>query len=961
MQSLPLRSLCWRIYLGILPDDVFGYAQDIERVWPTHIQKERAAYQHLQAQWVVNPRRVGTVSGRGCGPGMSEQDLGVLNPLSQDENHITKETTGLPHWMTDTLFMEYGDAGGLQSPWKQYFKDQELREMIKKDVKRTFPDDSYYQSERVQEIMTNVLFIYSKVHSSVSYRQGMHELVAPLLAAIDADSVDVSRIDPYLLSSQTPTTRVVLEILDRQYIEHDTYALFDHLMQTCAPWYHVSQESQASRPRPASHRHDPTARSKDDIEKLDMIRQQEAKQSIPIVMKCHKLFHDRLSQIDPELVTRIKDLKIEPQIFGIRWFRLLFSREIVDRRNMFALWDCIFADNTSGPLGLCEWVALVMLLAVQHDVVSGNYVESLQSLLHFPRLRAPSQKALAQTPSLASCVSNLSSVGVCAALDTPVKLPQLSNPALLPAQRIAIQAVFLRNWALPTVGALIAKQWDYWLGRISPAGEDEGRDNVSDSEEKSTLNEDAEPARRRAHTLPEMDDDTGGRGDDEESVYSDTLSNHYSQSLHAVPIPIPSAIKSIRASPLGSCTQPKAAKTRKSQRKHYTGSSIRNQNSPAMASICQSPRHSIQSIPASPISSSPCGSESVYSIMPSIQPGAGGHFPALGQGDSSQVVTMARSSNERLLSLGVLTDDALSFSAEFLRSLDTSQRDGKSVNIVASELSTLTSLLSNMAGMWRVAVQGGDAGPGAQHSNSEVAPTTSAQPRDGGGIANKAFSSMHEAVLECMSNLRLQIPAKALESATDGGDGRAWTTMATPPASKSSKAANSTAMNSTLTDTPKNIQKPTKATAQTTSSPPVNNDGGKTQSSNLRSHQRDSVAASAKDSSNMATKPDSLLLAKASSLSPSMPDEPLKPNGNIAHIPHGYPAHTFVPGKDDELDSKQTQQHQACFEDSSNRNKTNCNSDNSPSTLVADFPKPIKPVAPSSPPPFDDFASSVWR
>ena len=77
---LPLRSLCWRIYLGILPDDAFGHTQDIVRIWPTHIQKERAAYQHLQAQWAVNPHAEEASSS------LDTQDWAVLNPLSQDEN-----------------------------------------------------------------------------------------------------------------------------------------------------------------------------------------------------------------------------------------------------------------------------------------------------------------------------------------------------------------------------------------------------------------------------------------------------------------------------------------------------------------------------------------------------------------------------------------------------------------------------------------------------------------------------------------------------------------------------------------------------------------------------------------------------------------------------------------------------------------------------------------------------------
>ena len=533
--------------------------------------------------------------------------------------------------------------------------------------------------------MTNVLFIYSKVHCSVSYRQGMHELLAPLLAAIDVDSVDMIHADPYCLASQTPIMKVIFEILDRRFIEHDTYALFDHLMQTCAPWYHVPQESRERLPRIGTHRK-PAISTKQEVERLDMIRQHEIERSIPIVAKCHKLFQNKLSRIDPELTDRIKELKIEPQLFGIRWFRLLFSREITDRENMFALWDCLFADKTNGPLDLAEWVALVMLLAIRNELVTGDYTDCLKKLLNFPKLPLPSYRSLKDAPSLPRNLPNSptkDNSGSLAHISTPFNLPSLNNPALLLAQRLAIQAVSLRSCPFPSMAERITQQWDHWAGRITiPTDTDEQSSGESDSF-----------VRRRAQTLPDMDDLDGDRA----SVYSDPLAT-LSRSIYAVPI---------RSQPShhhnGSLmkfhTRSPSGRRRNQQRKHYTGTNIRQQNSNTNSPRLVANYH-YQPIPASPLSSSPCGSDSVYSIMPNIKPIS---HQAM-QGNNHTLIKH----NEALISLGSLTEKALANTIRFLSKVtsDTEKNSGDSistpsVSVDQQSFQNLMAMLSELTESWQ--------------------------------------------------------------------------------------------------------------------------------------------------------------------------------------------------------------------------------------------------------------------
>lgn len=60
-------------------------------------------------------------------------------------------------------------------------------------------------------------------------------------------------------------------------------------------------------------------------------------------------------QIDPILKNHLDGLDIVPQVFLIRWIRLLFGREF-EFESVLALWDVLFAEDPS--LELVEHICL---------------------------------------------------------------------------------------------------------------------------------------------------------------------------------------------------------------------------------------------------------------------------------------------------------------------------------------------------------------------------------------------------------------------------------------------------------------------------------------------------------------------------------------------------------------------------------------------------------------------------
>ncbi|KAL0074506.1 rab-GTPase-TBC domain-containing protein [Phycomyces blakesleeanus] len=235
------------------------------------------------------------------------------------------------------------------NPWQQFFADSEIRKIIRQDVDRTFPDVEYFRSEETQQRMTDILFIYCKINHDVSYRQGMHELLAPLYWIIDKDSIDLSENGDDLTSVSEPATKIMMQVLNSTYVEHDAYLLFERMMKYAKPWYEFNDD-------------------------------------VPSRPACRRIQHEYLQAIDPPLYKHLESFGIEPQLYGIRWLRLLFGREF-DINDLLKLWDAIFAQDPT--LKIAEYICLAILLRVRDKLINHEYAECLTLLMRPSHLSGP--------------------------------------------------------------------------------------------------------------------------------------------------------------------------------------------------------------------------------------------------------------------------------------------------------------------------------------------------------------------------------------------------------------------------------------------------------------------------------------------------------------------------------------------------------------------------------------------
>jgi len=88
-----------------------------------------------------------------------------------------------------------------------------------------------------------------------------------------------------------------------------------------------------------------------------------------------------LKRHDLALYQRLEKLEIFPQIYGIRWLRLLFGREF-SFRDTLVVWDAILADSC--PPSLADQIVVSLLMSVRELLLKYDYPDAVQLLMKLP-------------------------------------------------------------------------------------------------------------------------------------------------------------------------------------------------------------------------------------------------------------------------------------------------------------------------------------------------------------------------------------------------------------------------------------------------------------------------------------------------------------------------------------------------------------------------------------------------
>lgn len=315
------RSICWKIFLECLPDS--------RSDWIIATRAMRHKYEALMAKACRNPRMEVE----------EELDLAHNNPLSQDE----------------------------KSPWNQYFEDSELRIMIKQDVIRTFPEIEFFQTSDVQAMMVNILFHYARQHPQISYRQGMHELLAPIIFVLHNDQqafLHALELD-YIREFPDALRDDIRELLNPDYTEHDAFFLFNQVMDAVESWYSWNENYIKI----------------DQFSFMPFAKTTTLGLHNGLGVKLCRINQSMLKAHDLAIYTHLENMEIPLHVFGIRWLRLLFGREFI-LPELLILWDAIFADSLA--FNLVDYIFVAMLICIRKPLLNSDYAKCLSYLMKYP-------------------------------------------------------------------------------------------------------------------------------------------------------------------------------------------------------------------------------------------------------------------------------------------------------------------------------------------------------------------------------------------------------------------------------------------------------------------------------------------------------------------------------------------------------------------------------------------------
>jgi len=313
----PYRGICWKLFWECLPED--------RSQWIGATKRLRADYEDVRKKHLTDPYQ------------SSMTDLAVNNPLSQEED----------------------------SPWHQYFQDGDLRNTIFQDVERLYPEMDFFRKNEIDDMILRCLFVYAKEHPNIVYKQGMHEIIAPIVYVLWENAQNVK-------DTKEDLQEIIYVMNDQSYVEHDAYCIFKEIMDSMEPLF-VANKTQTDAEN--------IGRQKvADVDNL-FVPSSAVQSTTAISKKLTRIQNYMLKRYDHELYSRLQDLDIAPQVYGIRWIRLLFGREY-PLPSLLYLWDAMFADGRSSDL--VDFIFIAMLINIRSFLLNNDYSACLMKLMKYP-------------------------------------------------------------------------------------------------------------------------------------------------------------------------------------------------------------------------------------------------------------------------------------------------------------------------------------------------------------------------------------------------------------------------------------------------------------------------------------------------------------------------------------------------------------------------------------------------
>ena len=271
---------------------------------------------------------------------------------------------------------------------------KELLSLIKLDVDRTFQDLDLFHNNKIKELLTKILFVYSIDNPHPSYCQGMNEILATLFLSLYPSLIfnkfSLEEIDKENNESISNKEILYYYLFGEEFFEADLFTIYSELMsRDLTVLYSYNEDKYRNI----------NNNSNEDLNNLTIEDLERSKES-HLMKRIKKIFYIYL-KTDKEYF-EILNKNIEPNLFLLRWILCMLNREI-SLKNILWIWDCVFfyefmefsfkdmkdnikndEENKKSRLNFLDYICLSMIFDLKKDVINSESSVILSKFLKYP-------------------------------------------------------------------------------------------------------------------------------------------------------------------------------------------------------------------------------------------------------------------------------------------------------------------------------------------------------------------------------------------------------------------------------------------------------------------------------------------------------------------------------------------------------------------------------------------------
>jgi len=273
---------------------------------------------------------------------------------------------------------------------------KEILSLIKLDVDRTFQDLDLFHNNKIKELLTKILFVYSIDNPHPSYCQGMNEILGTLFLSfypsLKFNKFSKEEIDKENNDIITNKEILYYFIVDEQFFEADLFTIYIELMSRNLTVLYSYNDDKYKNVK---------SFGAEDTKNLTLEDLKKSEES-DLMKRIKKIFYIYLKN-DQEYF-ELLNKSIEPNLFLLRWILCVLNREI-SLKNIFWIWDCILFyefmeftyernnnddnikkdENDKIPrLNFLDYICLAMIFDLKKELINSEPSVILCKFLKYP-------------------------------------------------------------------------------------------------------------------------------------------------------------------------------------------------------------------------------------------------------------------------------------------------------------------------------------------------------------------------------------------------------------------------------------------------------------------------------------------------------------------------------------------------------------------------------------------------